>query len=119
MGETFNPMSATLIRMIAAFVSIWIVAAARGEIIDTLKVLTNKRCLLSLSGAAFLGPTIGVWLSLVAVKYTQAGIAATLMSTFPVVIIPMMMIFYKERPSYRAVLGAIVAVAGVAMLFIE
>jgi drug/metabolite transporter (DMT)-like permease len=119
MGETFNPMSATLIRMIAAFVSIWIVAAVRGEIINTLKALADKRCLLALSGAAFLGPTVGVWFSLVAVKYTQAGIAATLMSTFPVVIIPMMMIFYKERPSYRVVLGAIVAVAGVAMLFIE
>jgi drug/metabolite transporter (DMT)-like permease len=41
------------------------------------------------------------------------------MSTFPVVIIPLIMIVHKEHPSYRAVLGAIIAVAGVAMLFIE
>jgi drug/metabolite transporter (DMT)-like permease len=119
MGESFNPMSATLIRMIFAFIAIWIVAVFRGEIIDTLKALADRKCLLALSGAAFLGPTIGVWLSLVAVKHTQAGIAATLMSTFPVVIIPLIMIVHKERPSYRAVLGAIIAVAGVAMLFIE
>jgi drug/metabolite transporter (DMT)-like permease len=119
MGDDFNPMSATLIRMIAAFIAIWIVAAIRGEVVRTLKALSDKRCLLALSGAAFLGPTIGVSLSLVAVKNTQAGIAATLMSTFPVVIIPLTMIIYKERPTYRAVLGAIIAVVGVAMLFIE
>ncbi len=119
MGDSFNPMSATLIRMIAAFVAIWIFAAARGEIIDTVKALADKRCLAALSGAAFLGPTIGVWLSLVAVQHTQAGIAATLMSTFPVVIIPLTIIVHKERPSYRAVLGAVIAIAGVAMLFIE
>ncbi len=119
MGETFNPMSATLIRMLTSAVAIWIIAAARREIIMTVKAMADLRCLATLSGAAFLGPTIGVWLSLVAVKNTQAGIAATLMSTFPVVIIPLTMIVHGDRPSYRGVLGAIVAVAGVAMLFIE
>jgi drug/metabolite transporter (DMT)-like permease len=119
MGETFNPMSATLIRMITAAIAIWIVAAMRREVIVTVKAMADLRCLLTLSGAAFLGPTIGVWLSLVAVKHTEAGIAATLMSTFPVVIIPLTMIVHGERPSYRGVLGAIIAVAGVALLFIE
>lgn len=119
MGADFNPMSATLIRMISAFIAIWIVAIARGEIINTVKALADLKCLAALAGAAFLGPTIGVWLSLLAVQHTQAGIAATLMSTFPVVIIPLTMIVHKERPSYRSVLGAIIAIAGVAMLFIE
>lgn len=119
MGKDFNPMSATLIRMIFAFIAIWVVAIFRGEVKRTLKALADRRCLAALSGAAFLGPTVGVSLSLLAVKHAQAGVAATLMSTFPVVIIPLTMIIYKERPSYRAVLGAIIAVAGVAMLFIE
>lgn len=119
MGETFNPMSATLVRMLTAAAAIWMVAACRGEIVRTLKALADRRSLAALSGAAFLGPTIGVWLSLVAVKHTQAGIAATLMSTFPVMVIPLTMIVHKQRPSYRSVLGAVVAVAGVAMLFIE
>ena len=101
------------------FAAIWLFAAFRGEVIRTIKALADRRCLMALSGAAFLGPTIGVWLSLVAVKHTQAGIAMTLMSTFPVVVIPLAMIVHKERPSYRSVLGAIIAVIGVAMLFIE
>ena len=119
MGESFNPMSATLIRMIAATLAIWLFAVLRGEAASTIKTLPNRKVLLALIGAAILGPTIGVWFSLVAVKYTEAGIAATLMSTFPVVIIPMLMIVHKERPSLRALFGAIVAVAGVAMLFLE
>ena len=119
MGETFNPLSATLIRMLFAAAAIWIVAACRREIISTLKGLTDIKCLMTLCGAAFLGPTVGVWLSLVSVKLTQAGIAATLMSIFPVVVIPLTMVIHKERPSYRSVLGAIIAVAGVALLFIR
>jgi drug/metabolite transporter (DMT)-like permease len=119
MGETFNPMSATLIRMVAAAIAIWVTAAIRREIIGTIKSLINWDAVRALLGASFLGPTVGVWLSLVAVKYTEAGIAATLMSTFPVVVIPLAMIIHKERPTRRSVLGAIIAVSGVAMLFIE
>lgn len=119
MGDSFDPMSATWIRMVTATAAIWFVAAFRGEIKTTLAGLTNRRALFAILGAAFLGPTIGVWLSLVAVQHTQTGIAATLMSLVPVVIIPLMMIVYRERPSLRSVLGAAIAVIGVAMLFIK
>ena len=119
MGTTFDPMSATFIRMLAAGLAIWIVAAARREIVATLKSLADTKATRALLGAAFLGPTIGVWMSLVAVQHTEAGIAAAIMATYPVVIIPLTMLVHKERPTYRSVLGAIVAVAGVAMLFIQ
>ncbi len=58
-------------------------------------------------------------MSMVAVKYTQAGIAATIMSTFPIVVIPLTMIVYKEKPTTRSVVGSIVAIIGVALLFIK
>jgi drug/metabolite transporter (DMT)-like permease len=119
MGATFNPISATFIRMVTAAAAIWLVASLRGEIISTMRSLRDRRCLLAMSGAAFLGPTIGVSLSLLAVQHTETGIAATLMSTVPVLVIPVTMIVHKERPTYRSVLGAIIAVAGVAMLVLE
>ena len=119
MGQSFDPMSATLIRMIVAAVAIWIVALCRGELKSTIKAPRSKKAVAALLGASFMGPTIGVWLSLLAVKHTAAGIAATIMSTFPIVVIPLAMIFYKERPSIRSVIGAVVAIAGVALLFIE
>jgi drug/metabolite transporter (DMT)-like permease len=45
-------------------------------------------------------------------------VAATIMSIVPVLIIPFMMVIYRERVSTRAVLGALAAVAGVAVLFL-
>jgi len=61
---------------------------------------------------------LGVTLSMVAVTYTQAGIAQTLMSLMPVLIIPIVWVLYKQRTSWRGILGAVVAVIGVAILLI-
>ncbi len=119
MAGSMEAMSATLVRMLAATVSIWVLAVFRGEIKSTLAQLKNMRALAAVNGAAFLGPTIGVWLSLVAIKYTQAGIAATIMSTFPILVIPQAMVFYGEKPTIRSILGSIIAIAGVAMLFLH
>lgn len=119
MGDAFDPLSATFIRMVASSIGIWIIAAFRRELSQTLSHLLDKRAVLLLLAAAFIGPTMGVWMSLVAVKHTQAGIAATIMSTFPIVVIPLTMIVHKEKPTLRSVLGSIVAIIGVALLFIE
>ena len=56
-------------------------------------------------------------LSLVAVKYTYVGIAATIIALVPVMVIPMVIIVYREKVSLRAVLGAILALAGVALMY--
>jgi drug/metabolite transporter (DMT)-like permease len=68
-------------------------------------------------GSVF-GPVAGVSLSLLALQYAQAGIAATIMAIVPVLIIPFVVIIYRERVSARAMLGAVLAVAGVAVLFL-
>ena len=64
-----------------------------------------------------MGPFIGVSLSLLAVRSTQAGVASTLMSIVPILIIPAVILVYKEKVSTRAIFGAGVAVGGSAMLF--
>jgi drug/metabolite transporter (DMT)-like permease len=58
-----------------------------------------------------------VSLSLVAVKYAYAGVAATLMSLVPVLIIVPSVILFGEKVSRLAVLGALIAVTGSALLF--
>jgi drug/metabolite transporter (DMT)-like permease len=40
------------------------------------------------------------------------------MSLMPIFIIPVIWIIYKERTSWRGILGALVAVIGVAILFL-
>lgn len=67
---------------------------------------------------AFFGPFLGVTLSLIAVKYTETGVAASLMATTPVLIIPVVVLLGKERVGFGGVAGALLAVAGVAVLFL-
>jgi len=67
---------------------------------------------------AFFGPFLGVSFSLVAIKYTEAGIASTIMALVPVFIILPAVIFLKQKVTLTEILGAVVSVAGVALFFI-
>lgn len=111
-----DPLSATLIRVSAAVVGLWGISLARGKLPRVLQDFRNRPAMLYLVGGAIAGPSVGIWLSLLALKLIPAGIAATLMATMPVAILPLVMLFYKERVSWRAAIGAAITVLGVALL---
>jgi drug/metabolite transporter (DMT)-like permease len=113
-----NPLSATLIRMLAATFSIWLFAVTTGRLSKVIQSWTDRKAITRTVGGAATGPFLGVWLSMVAVTYTVAGVAATLMSLMPVMIIPVVWILYKQRTTWRGILGAGIAVIGVAILFL-
>ncbi|MGD2125538.1 MAG: EamA family transporter [Desulfobacteraceae bacterium] len=46
------------------------------------------------------------------------GIAATIISIMPIRIIPSSALFFNEKMSLRAIMGAFMAVVGVALLFL-
>lgn len=119
MGDSMQPLDASYIRMIAACISIWIYGVASGQLPAILTALKNRRAMIfSLCGAVS-GPFLGIWMSLVAVKHAETGVAAAIMATVPVVIIPVTIIVYRQRPSPRAILGAVVTAIGIAILFIR
>ena len=64
------------------------------------------------------GPVLGVSLSLMAVQYTNAGIASTLMALTPVFILFPYAFIYKQRIKLREILGVFVSMAGVALFFL-
>jgi len=68
---------------------------------------------------AFLGPYLGVTFSLIAISMTNVAIAATIMSIVPILMLPTVWILFRERLSWRAIVGACVAVAGVGILFLR
>ena len=78
----------------------------------------RKSLLLTIAGG-MLGPFIGITFSLIAVKNTSVGIASTLMATVPVLMLPLLHWVYKEKITPRALLGALLAVSGVAILFLR
>jgi drug/metabolite transporter (DMT)-like permease len=67
---------------------------------------------------AFFGPVLGIFFSLVGIQNTQVGVASTLQALPPVFLIPIGYYFMKERVSARSIMGTVVALAGVAVLFL-
>jgi len=65
-----------------------------------------------------LGPVLGISSSLIAITYAKIGIATTLMSTMPVIMLPIARYYFKENLTGRAIIGAFIAVIGVAILFL-
>ena len=63
------------------------------------------------------GPVIGVSLSLAAVSQTNTGIASTLMSLTPVLIIIPYAVIYHQKITLKEIIGVSVSMAGTAMFF--
>lgn len=119
MREGIDPLPAVVIRMAAATVGVWVIALAIGQLRAPLRVWSDRTARWTGLGATLLGPTLGVWLSLVAAQKTQAGIAATLMATVPIFVLPLVILVRHERVSARSVLGAVATVVGVALIFLH
>ncbi len=111
-----HALPGTLVRMIAGGVVLVAFGLLRGSALTTLSRLRDRRGMLNTIGGTFFGPFVGVTLSLYALTQTDAAVAATIFATAPVVAIPLVVLLYRQRVSLRAVLGALVAVAGVAIL---
>ena len=67
--------------------------------------------------ATIAGPVIGVWLSLISVQLAPLGIVTTLQSLPPIFLIPIGYFVFKERITWRVVLGTVVALIGSVLLF--
>lgn len=110
---------ATFVRLSASLLIMLPVAAALGRYRNPVRVFAPDRKLLGLMLiGAFFGTYIGITLSLVAVAHAQVGVASTLIATSPVLMLPMVRFLHKEPLSWKAVAGALIAVSGVALLFL-
>ncbi len=117
MQEGINPVSANLIRVMAATAAISIFLIVYKKFFADFGKLKQKGITLRIFGGALIGPVIGVVLSLVAILYTELGIASTLMATAPVVMIPLSRIFYREHITAKTLFWTCVAFAGTSWLF--
>ncbi len=108
---------ATQIRIIAASIAFGIFILFAGKLIMFKKAFSSRKTLIFILMGSTFGPFIGVYLSLLSVKYTTVGIASTIMAIVPVLIIPPAIILLKEKVSWMEVAGSIVAVMGVGIFF--
>jgi len=119
MGESVNPVAATFMRIIAGWGGMVIATFFGAGIANLSAAFKDHRGLLLTGAGTIVGPFLGVWLSLVSVRYAETGVAATLMGLMPIFVIPWVWILYKEKTSPRALVGTIVAILGTALLFLR
>lgn len=67
-------------------------------------------------GSAAVAMALGMTLILQAMKHGQAGLVAVLSSVTPILILPVLWLVYRRRPAVGAWLGAVLAVAGTALI---
>lgn len=82
------------------------------------EALRDRRALGHAAVGALFGPFLGVSLSLFAVRRVVAGVAASIMALTPIIIIPLVVLLRRERVGFGGIAGALVAVSGVALLFL-
>ena len=115
----FSVFQANTIRMLVAVIFTWGWTALQGQVGATFTALREKPSVLRLLAlGALVGPLLGVSASLLAVQHAEVGIASTLMALPPVLILPISYFVFKEQIGWQAILGTILAIAGVAVLFL-
>lgn len=105
-------------RVFAGIIGFSILLTLQGKIPAVKEALKNKKAMIATSIGAFFGPFLGVSMSLVAVSLTSLGVASTLMSIVPVILIPISIIFFKEKVNFKEVIGAFITVSGVSLMFL-
>ncbi len=113
----FPPVSANLIRVTAGVVALLVSFGVTGRLRGSLGSLRDGRATAFIGLGAITGPVLGVVLSLIAIAKAPMGVAATLMSLSPVILLPVSHFVFKEKVGGHAILGTLLALAGAAALF--
>lgn len=112
------PFGATFIRCVASMLVFLIIMWTRRQGASVVTLIKTPRPMLYMIVATFFGPFVGVSLSLLAIEYTSTGIASTLLALVPVFILLPSWLFLGQKITLPDILGTLVAVGGVALLFL-
>ncbi len=115
-----NGFLASFVRIAAAVIIIYPIVIVTKRFREPVKVFMKdkKGFLFTLIGAVF-GPYLGITFSLISISNTKVGIASTIMATVPILMLPLVHFYYKEKLSWISIIGAFVAVSGVAIIFLR
>ncbi|HNY27078.1 MAG TPA: DMT family transporter [Candidatus Sumerlaeota bacterium] len=112
-------MASTQIRAITGLSAFLLLSLFMRRLRKLVLATRNLPALGLTTGGAIAGPFLGVAFLMRAIQIIPAGVAQTITATVPVLILPVLILFYKERISWRAALGAVIAVGGISLLFLH
>ena len=117
MAGGIEPLSASLVRVGAAAAAIGLVQVVRFRTLNDARRIPDGNTLILIGAVAATGPVLGVIFSLYSVHHAPLGIAATLMSMAPVLLLPASVILFRERFGPKAIAGTLISVLGTCWLF--
>lgn len=116
-SEWLIPFSANFYRCIAGIIGFTILLYFHDGIGHLREAMHDRKGLSVAIATTIFGPFVGVGFSLMAVQYTAAGIASTLMAMTPIIILLPSYWLFHEKITWKAVLGAFISVIGVSLFF--
>jgi drug/metabolite transporter (DMT)-like permease len=119
MAGGLSPVSANLVRVAAGALALGGWQVVRGELFPNIRKLKDTQAATLIGLGALFGPVIGVVLSLVAINHARyMGVASTIMSLSPVILLPYSVFIERERVGAKAVAGTVISILGGAGLFL-
>ena len=113
------PFSANFLRCIAGIIGFSLLLYFREGLQPLRHALHDGKGMAVATATTIFGPFVGVGFSLMAVQYTSAGIASTLMALTPIIIILPSYWLFHQPITWRSVVGAIISVLGVSLFFLN
>jgi drug/metabolite transporter (DMT)-like permease len=112
------PFASTMLRAIVGGAGFLIMLALGGGLEKLKSAVHDPVTMKYASIITLFGPALGVSLSLMAVRYANAGIASTIMAMTPALIIIPEIIFRKKMIRLKEIIGLVVSLAGVTLFFL-
>ena len=118
MPEWLIPFSANFLRCIAGIIGFSLMLYFSEGLQPLRDALHDRKGMTVATATTIFGPFVGVGFSLMALQYTSAGIASTLMALTPIIIILPSYWLFHQKITWRSVLGAFISVLGVSLFFL-
>ena len=118
MPDWLIPFSANFYRCVAGIIGFTLLLYFRKGLDPLREAIHDKKGLAVATATTVFGPFVGVGFSLMAVQYTAAGIASTLMAMTPIIILLPSYWLFHQKITWRAVAGAVISVVGVSLFFL-
>ena len=118
MPDWLIPFSANFYRCVAGIIGFTLLLYFRKGLDPLREAIHDKKGLAVATATTVFGPFVGVGFSLMAVQYTAAGIASTLMAMTPIIILLPSYWLFHHKITWRAVAGAVISVVGVSLFFL-
>lgn len=113
----YDSSSSTQIRMICAFGVFIVYITLKRRWKHIFRAFSDRKLMIYIAGGT-ISATVGITFLVSAFNMINTGVASTISSISPVLVIPISMVVFKEKIKVKEIIGAFVSVAGIALFFL-